>query len=127
MNRPRPHVPLDVAFLGQDTIRELGDRHGAAGPLVVIALVTEAHAAIPGKTKDFDVVEGRFTALARSAFIDSGTAQEILRSAVEVGLVEVVESDLIRFKVRLLKWSKWTAKDPTAASRKAKQRGRGSA
>jgi hypothetical protein len=122
MNRPRPWYPLDVAFFDQDTIRDLGGRFGAAGPLVIVALVAEASAAIPSKTKDWDVVDGRWSALARRVYAEGDTTKAIVKLAVELGLLEAMESSAERFRVRLLKWHKWHAKDPTAATRKAKQR-----
>ena len=123
MNRPRPWLPLDVAFLDQDTIRTLGERFGAAGPLAIISLIAEASAAIPTKTKgNFELVESRYAALARRVYIDTEKAKAIMQVAAELGLVDVIEADARRYKVRLLKWDKWHPKDPTAATRKAKQR-----
>lgn len=125
--RPRAHIPLDVAFLDQDSIRDLGEQFGAAGPLTIIALVTEAGAAIPGKGgKDFDIVEGRYSGLARSAYVDERRSRAIVALAAEVGLVEILDQpDAQRFKLRLLKWSKWHPKDPGAAVRKANSRAKG--
>jgi hypothetical protein len=117
MNRPRPWLPLDVAFLDQDTIRTLGERFGAAGPLAIIALIAEASAAIPTKTKgNFDLVESRYAALARRVYIDTDEAKAIVQMAAELDLVDVIESDARRYKLRLLKWDKWHPKRPDSGS-----------
>lgn len=123
-DRPRPWTVLDVAFLEQDTIRDLGDTFQAAGPLAIVALILAANAAIPSKTSDFDVVEGRYSALGRSVCVEADTARAIIDMAAEVGLVEVVHSDATQFAVRLLKWGKWHPKDPGAASRQRHSRGK---
>jgi len=104
-------------------IRDLGERHGAAGPLLIVALITQAGGAIPtAKPGSFDVVEGRYAALARRVHINTDEARAILATAADVELVELIETEDRRFKVRLLKWSKWHPKDPTAAARQATRR-----
>ena len=40
--RPRNWLHLDVDFLNQDTIADLRDEFGPAGPLAMIAVITEA-------------------------------------------------------------------------------------
>jgi hypothetical protein len=123
-NQKRPYQPLDNAFLDQDTIQALGESFGAAGPLVMIALIGAVGEAIPRKTKDFDIAEGRYAALARRTYVNVDTVKAIFQLAVDQGLLEILESDDVSFKVRLLKFYRWNAKDPTAKDRKAKQRDR---
>jgi hypothetical protein len=126
MVRPRPWVPLDVMFLTRGSIETLGERFKAAGPLTVIALVAEATAAIGGgKRADFDVLEWRYTSLARRVYTDAATAKQIIHAADDLGLVEVLdEPDADRFKLRLLRWKDWHPKDPLAAARKKRERTR---
>jgi hypothetical protein len=101
----------------------LGGTFGPAGPLVLVALILEAHKAIPTKAKDFDCVPMRYAALARRAFLKDGDeARQIIAAAVEVGLLERVEDDGQRFVVRLVKWESWESKNPRDTLRKQAQR-----
>jgi hypothetical protein len=117
--RPRPHTTLDREYLSQDTVRELGQRFGAAGPLVFLAIILEAGkttGAAPGS------IELRFRALAQLAFTDAVTVQEVVTAASEVGLLADLRSDGERFRARLTRWDAWEARDPTAAKRSAEYR-----
>jgi hypothetical protein len=118
--RPRPWCPLDREFLTQDTVRELGERFGAAGPLVFLALVLEAGKRLAGTAPG--VVEMRFNALARLAFSEPQTVQEVVTAAAEVGLLADLEGDGERFKARLTRFEAWETKDPSGAERSARYR-----
>jgi hypothetical protein len=124
VERPRTYEPLDNFFLDQDTIQVLGENFQAAGPLVMVALIGAAGAAIPGKNADFDVVEGRYAALARRVFAKEGDVRAIFQVAAEQGLIEILESDAVRFKVHLLHFHRWTTKHPKAKFRVKKHRTR---
>jgi hypothetical protein len=120
--RPRPWYRFDSGFPDQDTVQDLGDAFGAAGPLVLVVLFCDACATYSQKTRDFETVEGRYSALARRVYADAPTVKSIIARAAEVGLVESLDSDAQRYTVRLTQWAKWNAKDPTAASRQRKSR-----
>jgi len=118
---PRPWFRLDQRFLDQDTIADLGDRFGPAGPLTIVALIAEAASAAATKA-DPDVVCGRWSALARRVHIDVPTTKAVVQGTCDVGLVEVVEASDARFELRLVKYYAWHPKDAGAAGRKARQR-----
>ena len=122
VQRPRPWAPLDNEFLTQDTIVTLGDTFGPAGPLVFLELIWQAHREIPTKSQDFARIEGRYAALARRSFTDVDTAQKVVSAAVDLGLLERVAGDNVRYVVRLAKWVRWESKDPKAAIKKARTR-----
>lgn len=124
MDRPRHFFPLDDTFLVRDTIQTLGERHGPQGPLLMVALIAEASGAVTGgKREDFDVVKWTFSAVARRAFVASvEEARAIVQTAHEIGLVEVLEQDELRFRLRLLRWGEWHPKDPGAAGRQKRSR-----
>jgi hypothetical protein len=124
--RQRPWFRFDSGFPDQDTIRDLGAAYGAAGQLVMVVLFCDAAAAYSQKAKDFDVVDGRYSGLARRVHTDTETVQAILRRAVDVGLIEsLATDDPRRYSVRLLQHAKWNAKDPNGAARQRRTRERG--
>jgi hypothetical protein len=120
MERPRPWFALDNAFLTRASIESLADNFGPAGPLAIIALVCEASSAI----RDFGLLDWHYPCLAKRIRTDTETAKAIIHAAVGLGLVKVVSEDGDEFKLRLLRWSEWHPKDPTAAARKRRSRER---
>lgn len=124
LDRPRPFVTLDVAYLAQDSIQDLRDEHGPGGPLLMLQLILQANDEIPAKTKDFDVTGGRYRALARTVGVQAGEARSIMETVERLGLVERLPvDDPERYRVRLLKWAVWhPEKDPNAAKRQRRHR-----
>jgi hypothetical protein len=120
--RKRGFSPLDRDYLAQDTIGELGERFGPAGPLVFLAIILEAGKALSGTAPG--EVAMRFGALGRLAFVKPDAARAVVVAAEEVGLLDGLESNQDRFKARLAKWEEWEAKDPTSAQRSAEYRAR---
>lgn len=121
--RPRPYVTLDRAFLAQDTIADLGERFGPAGPLVFLAIVLDGGyftTALPR-----GVVELRYRALEREAFTPEEKVREIVAAIVEVGLLDEFE-DMGggRFRARLAKFDRWESQPMTGAERTAAYRAR---
>jgi hypothetical protein len=117
--RPRPWCPLDREYLSQDTIRKLGERFGAAGPLVFLEIILEA-----GKTSTAGDVEMRFSSLGARTFVDARTVREIVCAAAEGGLIAELACDEERFSGRLTRFRRWEAKDPTSAQRSSDYRAR---
>jgi hypothetical protein len=120
--RPRPFSTIDREYLHQDTVRELGERFGPAGPLIFMAIILEAGKALSGTAPG--EVELRFRALARLTFVDVDIAREVVTAAAEVGLLADMKSDGERFRARLTKWGLWETKDRTGAQRSADYRAR---
>jgi hypothetical protein len=120
--RPRPWHPLDNAFLTRGSI-DLADQFPGFGPLAIVALIAETNGAVGGgKRKDFDVLEWQYSYLARRIRVEPATASAIIHVAEALTLVEMLEEDGDRFKLRLPRWSEWHPKDPGAAERKRRQR-----
>ena len=123
--RPRPYTTLDRDYLAQDTIRDLGHRFGAQGPLVFLALILHAGSAI-SESRDLEVgaVEEQllpsscaFGPLAREAFTSADAVREIIGMAVELGLIgEFEELGGDRFTARLLKADRWEKPPKSGAS-----------
>lgn len=116
---PRPWCRLDREYLAQDTVRELGQQFGAAGPLVFLAIVLEA-----GKTASSGWVEMRYRALAQLAFVDAEIARDVVTTIGTLGLLDGLHGDAERFRGHLSRWEAWEAKDRTAADRQARARER---
>jgi hypothetical protein len=116
---PRPWCRLDREYLAQDTVRELGQQFGAAGPLVFLAIVLEA-----GKTASGGWVEMRYQALAQLAFVDAEIARDVVTATGTLGLLDGLHGDAERFRGLLTRFDAWEAKDPTAAERQARARER---
>jgi hypothetical protein len=119
---------LDLAFLAQDTIAELGEEFGAVGPLAFLAILLEAKTAAfggipPGQQ---GTVKVRYRALARLACTDAETARRVVARCAELGLL-TVNGDSEQFTCRLLKWSSWEPIDSGAKVRKQNQRNRSKA
>lgn len=123
MIRPRNWLPLDVEYLNQDTIQELGEAYGPAGPLVFIALIAEARRqAFADARSQQGTVTMRYSALARQAFTGPDVARSVVALAARLRLLDVVDDGSSQFTVFLLKWAKWEPRDVTAAERKRRSR-----
>lgn len=119
--RPRPHTTLDREYLSQDTIRELGQEFGPAGPLVFLAIILEAGKQTSGAA---GTVELRYRALANLASTDAGTVRAVIAAAIRVDLLADVLEGAERFSARLTRWDIWESKDQTGAKRSAEYRER---
>jgi len=121
--RPRPYTTLDRDYLSQDTVRELGERFGAEGPLVFLAIILGAGKVTTGGTQG--VVALRWTALAREAFSTVKAVRRIVSAAIELGLLaDLDEMDAGRFSVRLAKFDSWESRPRSGAERMAALRTR---
>jgi hypothetical protein len=126
--RPRSWLHLDVDFLNQDTIAELRDAFGAAGPLTVLAIITEAKRADLGglrTPKEQGIVSFRASALARLVGTSQDIARAVVQRSVELGLLEWLpgtDLDAGRFVVRSLKRGAWEPEDATASARAARSK-----
>jgi hypothetical protein len=92
-------------------------------PLATIAIVSETNTAVGGgKSKDFDVLDRRYSYLGRRIRTDVATARAIVHAAAQLGLAEVLTDVGDKFKLRLLRWKEWHPKDPLAAEHKRRHR-----
>lgn len=123
---PRQWVRLDLAFLEQDNVRDVGERFGPGGPLVLLALVLEAkRAAMAGApVEQQGTVSLRYAALGRMAFVDESQARTIVASLVGLELIQTMTDDDRRFTARLTKWGSWEPRDSGGAARQHRYRER---
>lgn len=124
--RPRSWLTLDVDYFAQDSICELGDEFGPAGPVTFLVILTEAKRAALGGlpvTKQ-GRVSLRYRAVARTAFLgkDVELVRQIVEACVAMGLLELINTDETRFEVRLAKWKSWETTDSGAAERQRRSR-----
>jgi hypothetical protein len=125
---PRHWMKLDLAFLTRGSIEDLGLRCGPAGPLAIIALATETHAAnLGGRREDVDTLTWRYSYLARRCFVDADAVRAIVQAAQSIGLVELFDEDGDEFTVRMKRFREWHGKDPNATVRKRASRARAAA
>jgi hypothetical protein len=122
---PRPWVRLDLSFLDQDRVRDLGRRFGAAGPLVLIAVITSAKqsamAGLPAERQG--TVSLRYGALRERTFVDSeDRAREIVQRLADCGLLTITDDDNQRFTAHLARWDAWEPRDVNGAARQRKYR-----
>jgi len=128
--RPRNWFHCDIDFLGQDTIIELREEFGAAGPLTIFALITEAKRADLGGLRlpsEQGVVSARARALGRLVGASEEVVTAVVARSVEIGLLEYLDGtdlDGGRLVVRSLKRGPWEPSDATAAARSARNRSR---
>jgi hypothetical protein len=122
---PRPWVKLDLSFLDQDRVRDLGRRFGAAGPLVLIAVIMSAKqsamAGLPSERQG--TVSLRYGALRERAFVDSeDQAREIVQRLADCGLLTITDDDNQRFTAHLARWDAWEPQAVNGAARQRKYR-----
>jgi hypothetical protein len=111
----------------QDTVIELGEDFGAAGPLAFLVILLAAKAAALGglPPSKQGTVTMRYRALAREAYLpDAETARRIVTRCAELDLLLIEAWDTQQFTGRLVKWAKWEPRDVGAAARKQAQRDR---
>jgi hypothetical protein len=127
--RKRNFLQLDLDYFGQDTIQDLRDEFGSAGPAVFLDILLEAkRTALAGglsPTKQ-GTVTLRYRAVARATGADADQVRRIVDAAVGNGLLTriVNSADDDRFTVRPAKWESWEPKDSAGAQRTRESRAR---
>lgn len=113
----------DAAFLADPKVADLGAEHGAEGPLVIVHLLGLAKLQREG-----GIAKVKYGALARAAFISHGRrAKQIVHSASELGLLEILDEEGQEVVVAFPSWMRWQIKDPTNAERQQAYRDRNAA
>lgn len=107
---------MSTQFLTDPKVEVLGERHGPAGPLVVVALLSQAMLQEAGGT-----VERTYRSLANDAFTDRETVQAVISDAVESRLVTLDESDDLGVTVTFPAWKRHQANFRKARSRAAEK------
>jgi hypothetical protein len=126
--RPRSWLFWDFDFLGQDTIAELRDQFGPAGPLTILAILSEAKKAdLAGlrTPSEQGILSIRAGALAKLVGVSADVVTAVVSRSVDIGLLEWrdgTDLDAGRFVVRSLKRGEWEPKDATAAARSGRAR-----
>jgi hypothetical protein len=107
---------MSTAILKDPKVVELGERHGPVGPLWWTALLCEA-----GAQDRAGVVDLAIRNFAFSIFSDARTVNEVLDSALDVGLCHAESRDVRSFKVTIPNWEKHQAKRRQAEARARKK------
>lgn len=103
---------MSAGFLTDPKVEALGEKHGPAGPLVIVSLL--AHAALEEAGGQ---VEATYRTIGHETFIDRGKVEEIVADAIESRLCHEVSRDVTGVKLTFPAWSRYQA-----AGRKARQR-----
>lgn len=111
---------MSVGFLQDPKVEQLGERHGPAGPLVIVDLLSAA-ALAGGETGEF---ERSYRTIAIGAHTDRQEAEAIIASAVEIGLVTEVSQKGHGVSLAFPEWKKWQQNGRQAKSREAKKEAR---
>ena len=127
--RKRNFLTLDLDYFTQDTIEDLRDEFGTAGPLVFLAILIEAkRTALAGglPPSKQGTVTLRYRAVARATGAHADRVRGIVNAAVENGLLTRIDNmtPTDRFTVRPAKWESWEPKDSAGARRVREHRAR---
>jgi hypothetical protein len=127
--RKRNFLTLDLDYFAQDTIQDLRDEFGTAGPLVFLAILIEAkRTALAGglPPSKQGTVTLRYRSVARMTGAAADEVRRIVAAAVANGLLtQTIDStDDDRFTVRPAKWESWEPKDSAGAQRTRESRAR---
>jgi len=106
---------MSTHFLTDEKVEVLGEKHGPAGPLVVVALLCRAKTQAQGGK-----VDGTYRDLSHLSFSDREEIKDILTTALKVGMVEG-ELNGTGYRLSFPKWEKWQAAFRKAQSRSRKK------
>lgn len=107
---------MSTQFLTDPKVEDLGEVHGPAGPLVIVALLGRAKIA-----NDAGRVSCSFRTLAHEAFTDRQEVAGILIEAAANGLLEILEMDDGEVKLRFPAFNKWQDAGRKAEEREARK------
>lgn len=107
---------LSTHFLTDEKVEVLGEQHGPAGPLVIVALLCRAKTQAKGGK-----VDGTFRDLAHLAYCDRKEIRDILASAIKCGLVEG-ELNGKGYRLGFPKWNNWQSASRMAMKRERDRR-----
>jgi hypothetical protein len=103
---------MSAGFLTDPKVEALGEKHGPAGPLVVISLMGRAALEEAGGQ-----LEATYRTIAHETFIERERVEEIVTDAIKSRLCHEVSRDVTGCVLTFPAWSRWQA-----AGRKARQR-----
>jgi hypothetical protein len=113
------YLALDANFAAASTIEQLGETHGPAGPMVVIALLGMAKQ--QGARGQVMTTRRK---LAADAFLsDPDQAHAVVRDAVELGTLRGIALDDRAIQVEFVNWGEWQPR-LSSAERAARARDR---
>jgi len=107
---------MSTQFLADPKIESLGEKHGSAGPLVIVALLGRAKIEGNGGR-----VTCSFRTLAHESFADRSDLPEIVASAADNGLIEIEELTDTEVSARFPAFSRWQEAGRKAEERQAKK------
>jgi hypothetical protein len=107
---------MSTRFLTDPKVEKLGERHGPAGPLIIVSLLSHA-----GQQESGGAVERTFRATAHETFVDRKVVESVLDDAIELGLCHAVSRDVSGFVVEFPAWKRHQAAFRKARSREARK------
>lgn len=107
---------MSVGFLQDPKVEQLGEKHGPAGPLVVVDLFSAAALAEGGGR-----LSRSYRTIANNVFIDRNQAEKIVISIIETGLCHEVSRDVTGVELTFPAWKRWQATGRQAKSRAARK------
>lgn len=116
---PRMYYAMDANLTSTATIEELGETHGAEGPMVIVALLGLAK-----QQGGHGEVRTTIRKLTAGAFLsDPAHAGTIVEHAARLGVLEALDLGDREIHVRFPRWSDWQLRQK-AAERQADHRER---
>lgn len=108
---------MSTRFLCDPKIEALGERHGPAGPLVIVALLAQAK--LQNKAGG---ATSTYRTLAHESFADRADVARIVSDAAETGLLDIEQGDEVEVSVRFPAWTRWQDARRKANEREARKR-----
>lgn len=120
---PRMYLALDAGFTSSAAIEELGETHGAAGPMTIVSLLGLAK-----QQGERGAVKTTRRKLAADAFLSGpDEAERIVEHALALGVLDEIDLDERTVYVRFRRWGDWQKRaadaDRQAAHRAAQRAG----
>lgn len=103
---------MSTRFLQDPKVEQLGEKHGPAGPLLWVALLTLA-----GQQEEGGRVEVSFRTLAHQTFIDPEVIDRILETFEKSQLCHGLSRDVTGVTLTVSEWNRWQQNYRKAKSR----------
>jgi hypothetical protein len=114
---PRMYLALDAGFTSSAAIEQLGETHGAAGPMTIVSLLGLAK-----QQGEQGAVKTTRRKLAADAYLSGPEeAERIVAQALALGILEEIKTDERMIYVRFPRWGDWQ-KRAADADRQARWR-----
>lgn len=107
---------MDTQFLADPKIEELGEKHGPAGPLVIVSLLGHA-----GLSNRGGRIEKTYRTVANETFTEPAEVARIIKDAADTGVLAIETQDDRSFIGRFPAWERYQAAFRQARARTSKK------